>query len=264
MTNESHNYNQLIELAVLDAHGLLEPIEADLFNRSFHDAPAGVQNEIIQLQLDFARDESLLPSELPSPKLKQQVLRAVTKAADKEAQRLAPLALIGARAGSANARYGKSKQTYYWRTAALVLFGISVVLGIVAVDAQRRATSIAKVAMDLDATTTLSAIAGEEFKSFIDNPYCRITRLERETGSQDGYLRIAVNERYGGGYILGLDLVDGEEIIIQGTTATGEQIELARFTAHSSVVGRSFEIDNAIAKGLTVTAIDAKTGNRWI
>ena len=56
MTNEIHNYKQLIELAVLDAHGLLEPIEADLFNRSFHDAPASVQDEIIQIQRDFALD----------------------------------------------------------------------------------------------------------------------------------------------------------------------------------------------------------------
>ena len=61
MTYESHNYNQLLELAVLDAHGLLEPIEADLFNRSFHDAPASVQDEIVQLQRDFACDETLLP-----------------------------------------------------------------------------------------------------------------------------------------------------------------------------------------------------------
>jgi hypothetical protein len=264
MTNESHNYNQLIELAVLDAHGLLEPIETDLFNRSFHDAPASVQNEIIQLQLDFARDETLLPSDSPASELKTKVLRTVAMAADKEAQRLAPLALIGARASSAKAQFGHSKQPYYWRIAALILFGVTVVLGIVAVDAQRRATSIAQVAMDLDATTTLSTIAGEEFKSFIDNPYCRVTRLERETGSQDGYLRVAVNERYGGGYILGLDLVDGEEIIIQGTTATGELIELARFTANSSVVGRSFAIDKTIAKGISVTAIDARTGNRWI
>ena len=68
MTNEIHNYKQLIELAVLDAHGLLEPIESDLFDRSFHDAPASIQDEIIQMQRDFALDESLLPSDTPPPK----------------------------------------------------------------------------------------------------------------------------------------------------------------------------------------------------
>ena len=161
-------------------------------------------------------------ADTPPTELKQRVLQTVATAADKEAQRLAPLALIGARASVAKGQFGNSKAIYFWRTAALVLFGISVVLGIFAVDAQRRASSIAQVAMDLDASTTLSNIAGEEFKLFIDNPYCRVTRLEREVGNSDGYLRIAVNERFGGGYILGLDLADGEEIIVQGTTATGE------------------------------------------
>jgi len=264
MTNETHNYKQLIELAVLDAYGLLEPIESDLFNRSFHDAPASIQDEIIQMQRDLALDESLLPEGKPPVALKQKVLNTVAEAADKEAQRLAPLALIGARASVARGNSTSSTPTYFWRTAALILFGACVVLGIIAVDSQRRVTNISQVAMDNDATSTLIVGAGLEFKSFLDNPYCTITRLERETGNNDGYLRIAINERIGGGFVIGLDLEEGEEIIIQGVTADGSILELARFTVDSPIIGRSFEIAKEFAPGLKIQAIDVNTGKRWI
>ena len=264
MTTEVHNYKQLIELAVLDAHGLLDPIESDVFTRSFHDAPASIQDEIIQMQRDFALDDSLLPSDVPNPALKKRVLQAVAEAADQEARRLAPLALIGARASAMRGKLGTTKQTYFWRTAALILFGVAVVLGIMAVESNQRATRVAQVAMNLDATSTITDVVGADFKSFLDNPYCHVTRLERENGNNDGYLRIAVNEQFGGGYVIGLDLLEGEEIIIQGTTAKGKVIELARITADGPIVGNSFDLAKELVPGLTIAAVDAKTGNRWI
>ena len=264
MTNDTHNYKQLIELGVLDAYGLLEPIESDLFNRSFHDAPASVQDEIIQMQRAFAIDETLLPVDTPPASLKQQILRSVAQAADKEAQRLAPLALIGARASAAQGQLGTSRPTYFWRTAAMVLFGVAVVLGIMAVNANRFATRSSQVAMNLDVTSTITDVVGSEFKSFIDDPYCNITRLERSFGNQDGYIRVAVNERFGNGYVFCLDLDDGEEIVIQGTTSTGEVVELTRITASGSISGRAFELDKSLAQGLVIAAVNAKTGERWI
>ena len=103
-----------------------------------------------------------------------------------------------------------------------------------------------------------------QFEQFIDNPYCHVTRLERALGNNDGYIRVAVNERFGGGYVLGVDLLDGEEIIILGTTKDGEVLELARISAGSPIVGRPFEIAENLVSGLTITAVDAKTGKRWI
>ena len=66
MTYETtYNPKRLLELAVLEAYGLLEPIESDLFNRSFHDAPAAIQDEIKLLQEDLALDASLLRTDMP-------------------------------------------------------------------------------------------------------------------------------------------------------------------------------------------------------
>ncbi len=264
MTNETYNPKQLLELAVLDAYGLLEPIESDLFNHSFHDAPATIQDEIKQMQEDLALDDSLLPADMPPTSLRKKVLDAVAETADKEAQRLAPLALIGARASAAQAKLGSSKQAAFWRTAAVVLFGVTVVLAIITLDAQRKANQSAQIAINTSTNNAINDMVGSEFAKYVGNPYCQVVRLEREDGSATGYLRIAMNERFGNGYVIGIDLEENEEIIIRGTTANGEVIELTRITGDSPIVGREFIIDPALVGGMTIAAIDAKTGKRWV
>jgi len=52
--------------------------------------------------------------------------------------------------------------------------------------------------------------------------------------------------------------------MIPSTTQDGEVLELARFTAHGPIVGHSFDIAKELVPGLTIAAVDAKTGNRWI
>jgi hypothetical protein len=264
MTNETYNPKQLLELAVLDAHGLLEPIESDLFNRSFHDAPAAIQDEIKLLQEGLALDTSLLPSDMPHPSLRNKVLRAVAESADQEAQRLAPLALIGARASAAQAKFGSSKQITLWRTAAVVLFGVAIVLAVITLDAQSKANQSAKIAQNTSTSNAINEMVGIEFAKYIGNPYCQVTRLERMDGNSTGYLRVAVNERFGNGYVVGIDLEYNEEIIIHGTTAGGEVIELARISGDKPIVGREFAIDPSLVGGMTISAIDAKTGKRWV
>jgi hypothetical protein len=264
MTNETYNYKQLLELAVLDAYGLLEPIEEDLFNRSFHNATASIQEEIKRIQEDIALDDSLLPSDMPSPSLRKKVLHAVAETADSEAQRLAPLALIGARASAAQANFGSSRAVTLWRTAAVVLFGVTVVLAIITLDVQRKANQNAQIALNSATNMELNELVGHKFSEFVGNPYCQVTRLEREDGNANGYLRIALNERFGNGFVIGIDLEKDEEIIIQGTTSTGEVIELARITADGPIVGRDFAVDKSIIKNMTIAAVDAKTGKRWV
>ena len=137
-------------------------------------------------------------------------------------------------------------------------------LGIITVDTERRIDSITQMAMKLGTAVNITDAVGSKFKAFVDNPNCHVTRLERENGNPDGYLRIATNELFGGGYVIGIDLEQGEEILIQGTTASGDVIELVLFTADSAISGSDFEIDKALVPGLTLTAINATTGQRWV
>ena len=71
---------ELLELAALDALGLLDRYEAALYTRSFHHASAPVQDEIVRLQAEIASDESLLPLDKPEGSLRERVLRKVAEA----------------------------------------------------------------------------------------------------------------------------------------------------------------------------------------
>jgi hypothetical protein len=139
-----------------------------------------------------------------------------------------------------------------------------VVLAVITLDAQRKANRNAQIALNSSTNAELTTMIGYKFSEFIGNPYCQVTNLERADGNSNGYLRIALNERFGDGFLLGIDLDEGEEIIIQGTTANGEIIELARITADSNIIGRGFKVDQSLVKGMTITAIDAKTNKHWV
>ena len=87
----------LLELAALDALGLLDEFDTAHYTRSFHDAPVAVQDEIKQRQAELAADTMLLPDEGPTPSLRQRVLDAVAEAVEEKDQELAPIAQIGQR-----------------------------------------------------------------------------------------------------------------------------------------------------------------------
>jgi len=86
--------DELLELAPLDALGLLDEYDALLFSRGYHAAPERVRIEVRELQAAVAADESLLPDVVPSEGMRSRVIEAVRREAD-EAVDLAPLATIG-------------------------------------------------------------------------------------------------------------------------------------------------------------------------
>ena len=99
---------ELLELAALDALGLLDRYEAALYTRSFHHASAPVQDEIVRLQAEIASDETLLPVDEPDGSLRERVLRKVAEAIEAEASEFAPLATIGRRRRGSTDSDGRS------------------------------------------------------------------------------------------------------------------------------------------------------------
>ncbi len=118
-------------------------------------------------------------------------------------------------------------------SAAIVLLGVTVMLSVITLDAQRKANQSAQIAINTSTNNAINEMIGSEFAKYVGNPYCQVVRLEREDGNATGYLRVAMNERFGNGYVIGIDLEDNEEIIIQGTAANGDIIELVRITGDS-------------------------------
>ena len=93
-SNSPMTRDEMIELAPLDALGLLDAYEAALFTRSFHLAPRSVQDEIRALQAAVAEDETLLAAVSPPPGMRDRVLPNIHAAIAAEID-LAPLAVIG-------------------------------------------------------------------------------------------------------------------------------------------------------------------------
>jgi hypothetical protein len=148
-SSETMTPRELLELAALDALGLLDEFEAALYTRAYHDAPATVQDEIRRLQAEVARDERLLPGEEPDPGLRERVLKAVAKAIEHDEKRLAPLATIGRRRGgdaAGGSRFRLNASGQFWRAACFVLAGIAVVFALFWVQTQHYVVALTEIA----------------------------------------------------------------------------------------------------------------------
>ncbi len=122
---------QLLELASLDALGLLDDVESAMYTRSFHDAPATVQDEVLRLQGEIANDPVLLPGEEPDPELRERVLKAVADALARD-DSLAPLARIGRQRRIADrdidTRVTLGGSGQFWRAASFAMAGVSLIM----------------------------------------------------------------------------------------------------------------------------------------
>ncbi len=145
MTPEAGRGPDLRALAVLDALGLLDDVDAAQFDRAFRDSPAALQAELRVIQAAAVADPAFLAAEEPSAELKLQTLTRVMTAVEQQESQFAPIALIGRMASRGNRRVARSVDTkdlveqamelavlrkdverftvssYYWRAASIAL-----------------------------------------------------------------------------------------------------------------------------------------------
>ncbi len=160
----------LLELASLDALGLLDEFDSAHYTRAFLDAPAAVQDEIKQRQAELAADRTLLPEEGPTPSLRQRVLDGVAEAVEQKDDELAPLAQIGQRYRAmvaSGAEPFRQTSTPFWRAAVFVLAAAVVVLAYFTTDAYRQGNLIAVAALTGNTAEQLEKMIGPTFKDFL-------------------------------------------------------------------------------------------------
>ena len=205
--------NELVELATLDAFGLLPAADAVKFEQAFMTASSEVQAEIRRIQVDLAADPTTFDNEDPSPALRQRVLDAVAQTIEAEAERLAPLATIGNKhqvegdyqsPRPAPQARGLLASVWTWRMAALIMFGVVVTLAVFNATSNREATMLATTYTTLNTLDELEDQFGPQFTEFINNPNCRQYYLSSTKGT--GMIRVALNERTGVAFVMGLDL----------------------------------------------------------
>ncbi len=164
---EEMNTRQLLELASLDSLGLLDDVESAIYTRSFLNAPATVQDEVVRLQSEVCGDLALLPAEEPDTKLRERVLKAVAEAVAREEARLAPLARIGRRRGRPEAQGSWfSGSGLAWRAACFALTGVSLILAWFLAQGYQGSNELAQAAL-WDDTAKLAVLLKPSGKDFL-------------------------------------------------------------------------------------------------
>ena len=273
---------ELVELATLDAFGLLPPADAVKFERAFMAAPMDVQSELRRIQDELASDETILPDIEPSDSLRSRVLTAVAETIEAESDHLAPLATIGVagdpdawidqpgrasvhsvEAGPRNAGHaGPLASVWTWRMAALILLGVAVSLAIFGSDAYRHSKLIANAYTGKITLDDIESRIGPQFNEFVSNPNCQHYYLASDSGR--GLLRLAVNENTGEAFVFGLDLdptIGSGELRL--VAADGSIHSLAIINTDQTVVGQSLGVvDVSLFASGTFGHLEFVDGNR--
>jgi RNA polymerase sigma-70 factor (ECF subfamily) len=165
-SSEPMSREELLAMAALDAYGLLDHYEAELYTRSFHHASAGVQDEVRSLQAEISGDASTLPEEMPPPQLRQKVLEAVARAIEQEDARLV-IAKIGGRRDDREmpkpqrtsllaSWFGSSSQ--FWRAAAFALMGAVIAMAYHWNETKNHANKTAILAIEMVSTDEIDKL----------------------------------------------------------------------------------------------------------
>jgi hypothetical protein len=255
---------ELLELAALDAFGLLDRYESALYNRSFHHASAAVQNEIRELQAMFTGDESLLPDVEPDPELRERVLRAVAKAIEADSERLAPLASIGrtqqpARESGGRRSLGLSGQ--FWRAATFVLAGALLVMIYFNVQQRAEYSVVRDYALGRLTDDQVSEQLGEGLMDFVRNKNSTSVVLRPMDNQSSMHAVLFLDEKTGKGFLYGLNLPERVQCSIHANDADSREVFRRSFESTNLFQGMELnDVSSAMLARVTWQIRDAATG----
>lgn len=166
------NAQQLLEMALLDACGVLEADELERFERAFAEAPESIKAQIRREQSRFADQTELLPDVTPRPELRRLVVDAIRRAAgaavSEEALRFERIVNAGV-AGPTPGDIHRRRVMPAWRAAAIVLAATTVFAGVLSLELRNQIESMG------DRMTSLTS--ADLFLRFGDMPGLRDAML---------------------------------------------------------------------------------------
>jgi hypothetical protein len=175
---------ELIEMASLDAMGLLDDQEREAFERAFGAASATVQRQVRREQGRLADAEALLPDVEPAAGLRARVIYAVRDAMRGVAARdgsdvLARLAPAGVAL--------RRNVSPLWRAACIGFATATVVLMAAGFSLQREWSRAAAASQDGDLASLITKDLGSQFANALTNP--NTTRMAFVPASLDADVR---------------------------------------------------------------------------
>ena len=246
---------ELIEQASLDALGLLDEAEAAHYSRSFHAAPASVQEEVRQIQAAVAADPTMLSDEEPPAGLRGRVLGAVQDAMEAEAAELQPIASIGVRRGARAPsqreqalaaveleRLGLRMQSMQrtlsvWRAASVALAAsvLAAILWVTVIASE--AMRVTQLAENTITSAETRKLLGEAFPGFARNVHCDLFAMVPLGKDRHACGILSVNRQSGDAFVMALGLQTNMDYTLRLVTRSGVVMELGRLTGGDAMTG---------------------------
>ncbi|HVU65422.1 MAG TPA: hypothetical protein VHC70_15680 [Phycisphaerales bacterium] len=178
MNRNTHDLgtHNLLEMASLDAMGLLDPEERDAFERAFHAAAPAVQAQIRREQLRFSRMDELLPKVDPPLGLRARVIAAVRGAMESVAGRK------GADLPSLRFPTGVSR---FWRVGAIGALAASLVLGYFTFEALNANRGLTDAKQGMLISSQWQQEFGHRFEATFMNPNARLVAFQPASDAPD-------------------------------------------------------------------------------
>jgi len=224
----------------MDAYGLLDEYEANLFTRSLLNAPPAIRDEIIELQAALVTDESFLPDDNPTPHLRQRVLDAVNHEVEVSTGDLAPLATIGpdlpvAERRSSAWRIGSGGMA--WRAATFMLTGAAIVLAYFGAVAHRQTNELTQYVMGIITKEQVRDLIGPDYLTFLGNPKSQSKAMRTVDDTFPGMATVYFHEGVGDCFVLAMGLPQSNgAYTVRTVDATGTVTEMGSLRSDGGVV----------------------------
>lgn len=170
--------HELLELASLDALGLLDPDERDAFERAFRAAPPALQAQIRREQLRLASIDDMLPAVEPPPGLRARVVAAVRDAiSSMTVRRISGGAIVP----ELRPAYGVNRM---WRLGAIAAAAASIVLGLSVLQMRMDYSAIQTGAFNNAMTDKILNDFGVKFSDAMFNPETRFVQFHNTDAAE--------------------------------------------------------------------------------
>lgn len=251
---------KLLELALLDASGVLDHEESAEFERAFAEADADLKAQVRREQARFADVSEILPDVSPRPELRSRVIESVMEASGRQRDAVGKAILTHAAEDrkAAPARHGGA---LIWRMSTFAFATAFAAVGIMAIQLNQEFTDVSNnIARNARIDTLLSAGQRAGFlTALLDESFDRVPLA---TGDSQAQAAVFVAESSGEAYFSFRKLPtleQGNSYILVALGDNDETTELARFTTNGETNIIEFEHDPALGNRFAL-AVDSPDG----
>lgn len=284
-SSESLGRSELLELAPLEALGLLDDIEERRFDIGYHEATSVVQSEVQDLQAAVAAEFGSASKDAPDRALRYRVLASLSAAIDADDTACAPIAAIGdptayrrspplqgvsnaqAEAVANAVRVDRAaRSSTLWRAAALT-FGCGLLVTLFFANNLAQTTrDLAHLALSNEVRLELRDRVGFTYLSYLDSSTAEVVALGGTAGDGAGVLFIEVKNNSGLFVAFHLPESEGPYTLVAVDPSSGERTQLAtvanagqfaamEFSLSNHTAGSDFEVLNAAGEVILRTSL---------